>query len=129
VALIASYDQLRSLLYGHLAAAGRAELVPAAWRTQEMLARADLHQWITWRAERPAPLQIEPLAVIGEFHVLRFRETADGPWMGAVAGAYPAEGGPHAYGTITGSMYEPVGDQTPEEILARWKAYNEKPSD
>lgn len=118
----------RKVLYEALEAHNRLDLFPAAFRTQEALAEADLAAWLSHPNELGAPPDeielIEKTPAPGldgqVYYVFRFRVRAphwaanDG-WMAGVAGPYDNRGELAAHGRGTFSRFEADDSRTPEE--------------
>jgi len=144
---IAASDETRVWLWQLLQDAGRFELFPARWRTQEALAASSLAEWLARPDQlgRPpddlelveiVPIDAGPPDGVLDFFVFRFHPPApqDGArrrWLAGVAGPYLRKDAP----TIddhggTFSAYEPLDAKPPaghvgevKDILADWREY------
>jgi hypothetical protein len=122
--------ETRKVLYDRLEHHGKLDLFPAAYRTPEAMAEADLVAWLHHPNELAAvPDEIELMATLpvpgaaspgARYFLFRFRTkpphwAASDGWMAGVAGPYPpaAPFTPHAAGTF--SRFDAYDSRTPEE--------------
>jgi hypothetical protein len=118
IARVAADDAQRGTLVELLDRHGRRALVPKRWRTQAMLARADLVRWLTFPTELGQPPdEIEEVEVDSSGHgdVYHFRFRVDAPhaladrgWMRGWAGPYATDQPPQTHGPDTFSDFEPA---------------------
>jgi hypothetical protein len=142
--VVAASAEMRNWLYEKLKDAGRLDLFPSRFLTQQAFAESAMVQWLVYPTELgSAPDQIELKKVVGidtdspdgilDYYVFRFRTLAphwaakDG-WMAGIAGPFLRKDAPSpvAYGG-TFSRFESWSAKTPEahlgdtrELLQEW---------
>ena len=90
---LASQDAYRSDLYAQLDKAGRSDLFPAAWKTQEAMARANLIY--AARYEEPTVIKlagkkyINTKAAKGYVYFFQYKLKDENPWLMAISGVQP----------------------------------------
>ena len=128
--------ETRNLLHDRLSAAGREDLFPVEYATQDAFAESDLVAWLVFPTELArAPDQIELMQIQpfksdddpdggdNEIYLFRFRVhephwAAEKGWMAGIAGPFPRHGPPTTEGLgATFSRFEPWDSQSPEEHL------------
>jgi hypothetical protein len=122
---VAAVDEVRGKLFHLLQERGRGAEFPAAWRTQEALARArmvDFLQWDKGLACVPRRIELGKIVTIGDADWFVFRFTAEGSrraektLLAGVAGPYAKGAEPTADGgDQTSSLFEPYDAKSPEE--------------
>ncbi|MCE9580816.1 MAG: hypothetical protein K8W52_47320 [Deltaproteobacteria bacterium] len=141
---VVRHDRARWVLLQLLSAGDQQSLIPARWRTQEVLARTELAHWLSFPSELGTwPDEMELMNVVSvdaeggavlDMYVFKFRmkaphRTASRGWMAGVSGPYVRGEPPRLGGANTFSSMEPADSRTAEEhagrvaeILAQWRA-------
>lgn len=132
VAHIAGNDTVRGRVFETLSERGSVGLMPAAERTQEALARADLVSWLTYPTElgcEPNEIELVKVVAVGndDHYVFRFR-TDDAKlgqpaktWLLGVAGPYQ-HGRLSSHGNGTFSTFTRADQKTAEQYVADIRA-------
>jgi hypothetical protein len=112
---VAAYHETRELLFDLLRSLGRLDLFPAAWRTWDAFAAANMVAWLIYPTELGRePDELEKMAVFTAKHaegeqalyVWRFRSEG-GPWYAAISGPYNRVGRPlPLHGHLTFSRFD-----------------------
>ena len=124
----AANRETRGVLYDTLESAGKLDLFPRAWLSQQAMAEADLVGWLCHPNELGSPPDdielVEQVPSPGgddqHYYVFRYRVSpphwnAAKGWMAGVAGPYTASApvSTHARGTF--SRFEPIDARTAQE--------------
>lgn len=122
---VAAVDEVRGKLFHLLEERGRRAEFPAAWATQEALARGRLVDWLQWDkglACVPRAIELGKIVTIGDADWFVFRFSPEGSrrteraMLAGVAGPYAKSSEPTAEGgDQTSSLFEPYDAKTPEE--------------